>query len=96
MTCNVKTYKLGTAVKFTIMISVATATTATITIESPGDVVVIDDASMTKDADYVYSYIWQSSEYPTGIEGEYDVITKVTYSGYTGVSQETFIMERAG
>ena len=88
--------KLGTAVRVVVSISVATATSMKISIEDPYDTTIVDEADMTKEADGYYSYIWQSSEYPTGKEGVYDVITKATYGGYDSVKESNFRMERAG
>jgi len=56
-----KEYLLGTSVKFTCILNINTANTATITIEDPSNTEKISDATITKDANQVYSYIWQSS-----------------------------------
>lgn len=53
---------LGTDVRITIILNIATASTATITIEDPVKTDKITDTAMTKDADNVYSYVYSSSE----------------------------------
>ena len=51
----------GSAIKFTVLLNIDTASSATITIDDPTEAVKVDGATMTKDADGVYSYIYQSS-----------------------------------
>lgn len=87
---------LGTAMRFTVIVNVDTLATAEITIEDPGDVSKVDEASMTKAADGVYTYVWQSDK--DDDEGDYTVIFQLTgdESGdSTTVSHQTFIMEES-
>jgi hypothetical protein len=86
-----QTFYLGTAVKITTIINIDTATTAIITIEDPDDIKKVTDATMTKSADGVYSYIYQSTS--TDTEGEYIITISITYGGYISVVQDTFILE---
>ena len=64
---DMKTFVAGTAIQYTMIISEATAT-CKITISSPGYAPAVDNATMTKEADYVYSYTYQtpSTDYYTG------------------------------
>lgn len=86
-----KSFILGTAVKITSVISIATATTAKITIDDPNKVVKIDAVDMTKDADYVYSYIYQSVS--TDDDGEYVITISINDGNYTAVIQDKFVLE---
>ena len=81
-------YVLGTAVKITVLISVATATTALITIKDPTNTAKVTDGAMTQDGDGVYSYTWQSAT--TDEDGFYEVTIKITSGGYTSVKQDSF------
>ena len=81
-------YVLGTAIKITILINVATATSAVITIKDPADTAKVTDGSMTKEGDGFYSYTWQSAT--TDEDGIYEVTVKVTSGGYTSVKQASF------
>jgi hypothetical protein len=76
-----KTFYLGTAVEITTIFSVATLTTATITILDPSLVVKINSANMTKQVDKVYQYIYQSTS--TDIDGVYVIQITATSGGYT-------------
>lgn len=88
MTESKKTYLLGTAIKITSVINIATATTATIKIEDPGDNVKVNNVAMTKDADGYYSYVYQSAS--TDTQGTYVITISVSYGGYTSVIQDYF------
>jgi len=85
---KINTFYLGTAVKLTITIDVSTATSALITIDDPTEIEKISDANMTKEADGVYTYTYQSLN--TDTAGDYVVTFEITYGGYTAVTQETF------
>lgn len=86
----IRKYLLGTAIKITDLVNVNTLTSAKITIEDSSGTKLIDDANMSKEADKVYAYIFQST---TGnLEGVYVATLKATYAGYTGVSQVYFEM----
>lgn len=85
---RIKTFVQGTAIKFTIIANVDTANEATITIKDTTDTAIVSDADITKEADRVYSYIWQSAT--TNDDGIYNVIFKFTSGSYTAVSQAQF------
>lgn len=85
----INTYILGTAIKISVLINVATATTALITIEDPSDIDEVTDGTMTKDGDGVYSYTWQSAT--TDDDGKYKVTVKITSGGYTSVKVAYFV-----
>ena len=87
---KLKTYILGTAVKITTHLSEAEPDTATITIFNPSDAKMVTAAAMTKDADNVYSYVYQSSS--SDNDGEYTLQVTVVQGSYTSVSEEKFIM----
>lgn len=90
-------HKLGTAVSIKSFITEPTATTAKITIKDSNLAVLsgVNLVNMTKIADKVYEYIWQSTKYENGAqEGEYTAIVEITISGNTGISEVKFIMER--
>ena len=85
-----KTFILGTAIKITSVINIDTATTTKITIDDPNETVKIDSANMTKDANGVYSYIYQSAL--TDEDGDYIITISITSGGYTAVVQDLFTM----
>lgn len=81
---------LGTAVKITVNLSVATPTAATITIKDATNNTKVENASMTKIADYVYRYVYQTLS--TDDYGDWQATISVTSDGYTSVSQAYFTM----
>jgi secreted trypsin-like serine protease len=91
MTNANQTFLLGTAVKLTSLINIATATSAKITIDDPNETEKVSSANMTKDADGVYHYIYQSAS--TDQEGDYIATISIVYGGYTAVEQFTFTLE---
>lgn len=84
-------FLLGDSINITSIISVATATTATITIKDPGLTVKVSAANMTKSADKVYTYVYQSVS--TDVAGDYIATITITYGGYTSVYQSKFCMK---
>lgn len=84
-------FYLGTAIKITTVINIDTATAATITIKDSCELNKVTDVPMTKEANGVYSYIYQS--YSTDTEGDYILTITVTYGGYISVMQDFFTME---
>jgi len=56
---GMKTFVAGVAIKFTMIITSASATSEII-ISNPMMTVVVDSEDMTKEADYVYSYVYQT------------------------------------
>ena len=83
-----KTFVLGTAVKITVRLNINTATTAKITIDDPFETVKVNAVSMTKDADKIYSYIYQSVS--TDEEGDYIATIEISDGTNTGVVQKYF------
>jgi len=79
---------LGTAIKITTSINIATATEAHITIQNSSDTYIITDANMTNDADGIYSYTWQSAT--TDEDGRYRVTIKIKSGNYTTVKEAFF------
>lgn len=51
---------LGSIVKIFIILNIDTTTSAKITIDSPSEIEKVTSVNMTKDADRVYSYVYQS------------------------------------
>jgi hypothetical protein len=86
----IKTYLLGTAVRITTVISIPTAVAAVVCIYDSTGELKIDDADMTKDADGVYSYIYQSDA--DDRDGEYTAVIEVMYAGYVSVVEEKFTL----
>ena len=86
----INTYVIGSAVKITTVLNIETAVVAIVTIYDPNGSVKIDSADMTKDANNVYSYVYQSDEDDTA--GEYVAKIEVTSSGYVSVVEEKFTL----
>jgi len=85
-----KKYYLDTGVKLTTLLSINTATTAKITIDDASEIEKVTLADMTKEANKVYTYIYQSVT--SDNEGDYVATVTVTYGGYTSVTQEKFTL----
>lgn len=81
-------YYLGTAVKITVLLNIETPTSAQITIEDPSGLEKVSRANMTKEADKVYSYIYQSDDDDN--EGTYVAVIEISYGSYTSMSKATF------
>ena len=79
----------GDSINITSILSVATVTTATIVIKDPS-LSEKANASMTKSADKVYSYVYQSAS--TDLAGDYIVTITVTYQGKNSVYQSRFVL----
>ena len=84
-----KTYELGTAIKITTVLSLASPTSVKITIKDPSNLTEVSATSMTSQTTTIYSYIYQSSTSDT--EGKYKVIIDAVYGSYT--SRATAIFE---
>jgi hypothetical protein len=78
---------LGEAVKITAILNVDTAT-CTITIEDPSLVDEVTNVVMTKEADCIYSYIWQNVD--DSNEGDYKVTVKAVSGNYTSIKVDKF------
>lgn len=85
------TLKLGTAVKIQTVLSENNPDGVTIEIEDPNETVKINYVAMTKVADNVYQYIYQSAT--TDDAGEYKITIKAVYGSYTSIEQSWFILE---
>lgn len=85
-----KKYYLGTAVKITVILSVDTAATCKITVDDPSETVKVNAADMIKEANKVYSYVYQSAS--TDDDGDYIFTITITYGGYTSVTQNNFTL----
>lgn len=85
------TLKLGTAVKIQTLLSQINPDIVTIEIEDPSEKVKIDYVAMSKVADNVYQYIYQSST--SDDDGEYKITIKAVYGSYTSIEQNWFILE---
>lgn len=83
---------LGNAVKITAIIDDTTPTSVVITIEDPDDTAKVDAVAMTKEADYVYYYVWQSKSDDTDQAGIYEAIVKVTKNSYDTIDYTNFEM----
>ena len=83
-----KEFVEGTAIKFTLIIDESDAT-CTISIDDPIKQIVVNEEGMTKEADYVYAYVYQTIANHFG-EGDWIVTLKATLSGETVLTQEKF------
>ena len=86
----IKNFTLGTAIQITSTINIDTLTNATITILDSNAAIVINKAAMSKSANKVYSYIYQTLS--TGSEGLYTARIEATHGIYTSVCEEQFEM----
>ena len=83
------THYLGTNINIgAILDDIPSATTATITIDDPGEVAKVEDVSMTQTEDYVYEYTLQSVS--TWNDGTYIATITITNGDYTYVHQIKF------
>lgn len=81
---------LGSAVKFIAIIDEeVSGSTVKIRIEDSGDAIKVEDLEMTKEADRVYSYVWQSNE-ENDLDGEYEVFVFVENGDYKVYSTSKF------
>jgi len=85
---DMKTFVEGTAIKFTMVLDIPTAV-CTLTIDDPCRIVNLDSGAMTKEADYIYAYVYQTVANHFG-EGEWLVTLKATSGGLTVLTQDKF------
>ena len=85
-----KKFMLGTAIKISTVISQNTASSAIISIKDPNETAQVSDANMTKEANKIYSYIYQSDE--DDLDGDYIITIEITYGAYTSVIQDYFTL----
>ena len=81
----------GTSIKIKAILSIKTADTAKITIDDPSENEKVSNANMTKEADKIYTYVWQSTK-DTDDDGDYVVTIKITSGGYIAVTQDNFTL----
>ena len=86
-----KTFYLGTSIKISDILSVSNPDSVKITIEDPSDAVKVNAASMTKETDIIYTYIYQSAT--TDTEGDYVITITVTKGAYTSLIKSVFTLE---
>jgi len=82
------TFRLGTAVEITTILSRNNPASVVITIEDPFETAKITDVAMTAGGVNIYTYVWQSAT--TDSEGVYSVTIKATYGAYTALSKSDF------
>ena len=86
-----QTYELGTAIRITTVLSLASPTSVKITIKDPSSITMTNAVSMTADDPTVYTYIYQSSTADS--DGAYLIFIDAVYGSYTSraVSEFTLI-----
>lgn len=87
---------LGSAIYIEILLNISTAESVTISIENPSAVKIIEDVNMTKKADGVYYYVFQSDKYveetDNSEEGTYKAEITVLQDGYETVKKIEFTL----
>jgi hypothetical protein len=83
-----QSYLLGTALKFSIVISVENPDSVSVMIQDDADTVVKAYSSATKVTNKIYEFVYQSSD--TGSEGEYTAVIKVVNGIYTSLDKVEF------
>jgi len=78
-------FLLGTAIEISVKLRVPTASSCIITIQDPTQNNKVTNATMIKQADYMYTYIFQSDS--LWDYGVYVMTIKTTYADKTGVAQ---------
>ncbi len=86
----IRKFYLGSSLKLTALISIDTADSAKITIDDASENEKITSADMSKEADKVYSYVYQSSV--NDDEGDYVATITIVSGAYTSVTQQKFTM----
>ena len=86
-----QTYELGTAIRITTVLSLASPTSVKITIKDSSNITLVNAVAMTADDPTVYTYIYQSST--TDSDGTYLILIDAVYGSYTSraVSEFTLI-----
>lgn len=82
---------LGTSVRFEAIVNIAVPTTVQITIEDSTKLNKVTDVNMTKEADNVFSYIYQSSSDDN--TGTYVATIKIVNGGNTILKEYSFTMK---
>ena len=86
-----QTFRLGTSVKISDVLSVSNPDSVKITIKDPSDAVKVNAVSMTKATDIIYTYIYQSAT--TDTEGDYIAIITAIKGAYTSLVKSVFTLE---
>jgi hypothetical protein len=81
---------LGTCVEILAILN-GIADSVKITVADPCNNALVDEVTMTKLSNTVYSYSYQSAS--TNLEGNYIVTISVTSGVNTAVKQESFVLE---
>jgi len=81
-----RTAVLGDAIRITALTNLVTADTATITIDDPSGTEKVAAVAMTKTADGVYTYIFQS--YEDWDYGTFIITTKISDATNTAIRQD--------
>ncbi len=87
-----KKYFLGTAIKITTILNIDTADTATITIKDSGDATKVSAASMIKETNRVYYYIYQTTNTAQDRDGTYTAEISITSGSYIAYTEANFEM----
>jgi len=89
-TAPMKTFVTGTALKITMILDVVTAT-STITIDDPGLNAMVNNSAMTKEADYIYSYVYQTPNTALS-SGDWIITLKAVSGSETLITQDRFTL----
>ena len=90
-----KVYYMGTAIKFTAVISPDTPSSVLISIKDPGGTPIVNQVPMIQEDTNVYSYIFQTTQY--GVYGKYTGVVSAYYGGNSAMEvSEISIMEQPG
>jgi len=87
---GMKTFVEGTAIKIVMILDVPAAT-CTITIDDPSGNVLVNAEGMTNEADYIYSYVYQTAVSHFA-EDPWTVILKATLDDVTMLTLDKFIL----
>lgn len=82
---------LGTSIEIIVFINQDKPYSIKITVKSPTETVVVDNANMNRLNTKVYNYIYQSSS--TGQDGDYEVIVTVNDGTNSAVAQDIFTLK---
>jgi hypothetical protein len=82
---NKDEFWLGTALKVVAILDISTADSVKISIYDYARIELVNAVSMTKDANRVYSYTYQSNE--DGSEGTYSIIVEALSGSNTSVEK---------
>ena len=90
-----KVYYMGTGIKFTAIVSPDVPDSVLISIKDPGGTPIINQVPMIQENSYVYSYVFQTTEY--GVYGKYTGVVTATIGSNSAMEvSEISIMEQPG